>query len=604
MPSSSETSPAVSTVGFGDLGLNEVTLDRLAELGFEVPTPIQIAAIPSLLDGRDVVGIAQTGTGKTAAFGLPLVEMIAPEVREVQALVLAPTRELALQTAQAIEQLGANTSIEVIAVYGGSPYGPQLRALRGGAQVVVGTPGRMIDLIEKGALHLNAVRMLVLDEADEMLRMGFAEDVETITSSLPTERLTALFSATMPSAIERVAASHLTDPVRLEVSSQSSTVDTIRQTYAVIPTRYRFEALTRVLATRSGGATIVFVKTRQEAEEVSLDLAAAGFKAAGISGDVAQHDRERLVTRLREGTLDVLVATDVAARGLDVERIELVVNYDVPREREAYVHRVGRTGRAGRDGESLTFFGPKERFRLGQIERLTGNRMEEVQVPSHSEVVRFLATRKLETLAPQAFDSSAEVLEQALDAALESGEDLRDLTLRLLASVTDLSIADTSKRGSFIPGETDREGRFLGAEFTGPGKKGKRGDRGDRGVDRGIRSERGGRADTAGRPARRRPIEAGFEHRYRVEVGRRDGVNPGSIVGAITGEGGLRGDSLGKINIFPSFSLVELSERLSPSQVKKIGAASIRGRRLRIAEDAGQAPRARAGKKYAGRSKD
>lgn len=608
MPSSSEEdfSPA-SSVGFADLGLNETTLARLDDLGYEVPTPIQIAAIPVLLEGRDVVGIAQTGTGKTAAFGLPLVEMVAADIPQVQALVLAPTRELALQTANAVEQFSGDSPIRIVSVYGGSPYGPQLRALREGAQVVVGTPGRIIDLIEKGALHLDAVQLLVLDEADEMLRMGFAEDVETITSSIPDARLTALFSATMPSAIERVAASHLSDPVRLEVSSPASTVDTIRQTYAVVPIRYRFEALTRVLATRTGGATIVFVKTRQEAEEISLDLAAAGFKAAGISGDVAQQDRERLVTRLREGTLDVLVATDVAARGLDVERIQLVVNYDVPREREAYVHRVGRTGRAGRDGESLTFFGPKERFRLGQIERLTGNRMEEVQIPSHAEVVRFLATRKLETLSALPSDASADVLEQALDAALESGQDLRDLTLRLLASVTDLSVAEPvgQKRGSYIPGETDTEGRFLASEFYGPGasKKGKRTERGGRG-ERGeyARGEHGRGGDESTRPAKRRPIEAGFEHRYRVEVGRRDGVNPGAIVGAITGEGGIRGDSLGKIAIFPSFSLVEMSHRLSPGQVKQIGNASIRGRRLRITEDDQTPPRARAGKKQGGRS--
>ena len=349
-------------VTFADLGLPDDILAAITDMGFVTPTPIQAEAIPALLDLRDVVGIAQTGTGKTAAFGLPLLALMDVDEKDVQALVLAPTRELAMQSAQAITDFAARTkNLDVVPVYGGSPYGPQISALKRGAQVVVGTPGRVIDLIEKGALDLSNVRMLVLDEADEMLRMGFAEDVETITASAPEDRLTALFSATMPAAIEKIAATHLNNPLKIAVSEESSTVDTIHQTYAVVPYKHKIGALSRVLATRAqhqasedSDAAIVFVRTRMDVEEISLELSGRGFRAAGISGDVAQTERERMVERLRSGALDVLVATDVAARGLDVERIGLVVNFDVPREPEAYVHRIGRTGRAGREGRSLT----------------------------------------------------------------------------------------------------------------------------------------------------------------------------------------------------------------------------------------------------------
>ena len=397
------------TVTFASLGLPEEILAAVTDMGFRVPTPIQAAAIPPLLELRDVVGIAQTGTGKTAAFGLPLLAIVDADERDVQALVLAPTRELAMQSAQAIEDFAARTArLDVVPVYGGSPYGPQIGALKRGAQVVVGTPGRVIDLIEKGALDLSNVRMLVLDEADEMLRMGFAEDVETIASSAPDDRLTALFSATMPAAIEKVAREHLKDPVKVAVSTESSTVDTIHQTYAVVPYKHKIGALSRVLATRAqhikegqeeADAAIVFVRTRADVEEVSLELSSRGFRAAGISGDVAQTERERMVERLKNGSLDVLVATDVAARGLDVERISLVVNFDVPREPEAYVHRIGRTGRAGREGRALTFFTPREHGRLRRIEKLTGTEMEEVEIPSPAAVSEFRASRLLEGLS-------------------------------------------------------------------------------------------------------------------------------------------------------------------------------------------------------------
>ena len=586
-PAADDAAPEADGSTFTSLGLSERTLPQLSKLGFVEPTPIQEAAIPKLLSGRDVVGIAQTGTGKTAAFGLPMIEILDPAEKAVQSLVLAPTRELALQIADAIEQFAAGSGLHVVAVYGGSSYVPQLRALKQGAQIVVGTPGRIMDLIDKGALRLGDVRMLVLDEADEMLRMGFAEDVETIASKTPSERLTALFSATMPPMIARVADAHLREPVRLAVSTESSTVDTIRQTYAVVPVRFRFEALTRVLALRNDSATLVFVRTRQEAEEVSLDLAAQGFRAAGISGDVAQADRERLVQRLRAGTLDVLVATDVAARGLDVERIGLVVNYDVPREREAYVHRIGRTGRAGRDGESLTFFSPKEQYRLRQIERLTGQRMEEVKIPSRESVIGDVAARTLANLPELSPGGATTVLEAALDRAVEQGFDVYFLALRLLAAQTgDAGGKPTKGARNFH--ETDDSGYFVGSGFES-NKTNKRGTKQPNG--RGPARER-----TA---TKRRDVGTPYDHHYRVEVGRRDGVSPGAIVGAITGEGGVTGDKVGHINIFPSFTLVELREPLSPHQEKKIGRATVRGRRLRIASDKGGKPSARGGRSRA-----
>lgn len=586
-PESSMGDESVTT--FKDLGLPKEILQAVTAMGFVTPTPIQAAAIPALLDLRDVVGIAQTGTGKTAAFGLPMLAIVDAEEPGVQALVLAPTRELAMQSAQAIEDFASKTrGLDVVAVYGGSPYGPQISALRRGAQVVVGTPGRIIDLIDKGALDLGGVRMLVLDEADEMLRMGFAEDVETITSEVPDERLTALFSATMPAAIERIAKTHLTNPERIAVSEESSTVDTIHQTYAVVPYKHKIGALSRVLATRAqhiaegqeeADAAIVFVRTRADVEEISLELSNRGFRAAGISGDVAQAERERMVERLRSGSLDVLVATDVAARGLDVERISLVVNFDVPREPEAYVHRVGRTGRAGREGRSLTFFTPREHSRLKRIERLTGTPMEEVSIPSPAAVSEFRARRLLASLDERIGKGRLELYRELLQGAAESeGGELLDFAAALMAkAVGDEGPkvrADKDRRfkgRQRDEGEVDETGEFLSASFEGQRDK-----------DRPLR---GGR-DSSRRRGGSRP-QSGSTVRYRVEVGRKDRVKPGSIVGAIAGEGGIDGRDVGHIEIFPTFSLVEISAELSDLQLAKIAQGYVQGRQLRIRVDEG-----------------
>lgn len=619
-----EEDDAENAVTFADLGLPTRVLDALDKLGFVAPTPIQAASIPALLEGRDVVGIAQTGTGKTAAFGLPMLAGISAGEKHVQGLVLAPTRELAMQSAVAMENFAdLSRGIDVVSVYGGSAYGPQINALKKGAQIVVGTPGRVIDLIEKGALDLSHVRYFVLDEADEMLRMGFAEDVETITQTVPEGRLTALFSATMPPAIEKIAATHLTDPVKIEVTAASSTVDTITQTYAVVPYKHKIGALGRVLAVRHADAAIVFVRTRMDVEEISLEMAARGFRAAGISGDVAQAERERLVERLRKGTLDVLVATDVAARGLDVERIGLVVNFDVPREPEAYVHRIGRTGRAGREGIALTFFTPKESYRLRRIEKLTGTKMEEVQIPSPASVSEFRSRRLLEGLNArvergrldlyknllsevvahaQAASESARIAREEAELALEVAKENNDLeafnaaevALAEVPAVKEVTLLDIAaalmaqavgdegptpriekdRRGG---GKTRREetldenGEFASAVFEGGRDKAPKSDR--------TRGERGDRAPRGPRPA--------FGRRYRIEVGKKDGVGPGSIVGAITSEGGIHGKDLGRIEIFPTFSLVEINADMDEHTMARIGKAHVQGRPLRIREDHG-----------------
>ena len=571
-------------ITFADLGLPGDLLKAVTDMGFVTPTAIQKEAIPVLLAGRDVVGVAQTGTGKTAAFGLPLLDAVDSRDGVVQALVLAPTRELALQSAEAITDMASRSrGLDVVAVYGGAPYGPQIGALKGGAQVVVGTPGRVIDLIDKGALQLDDVRYFVLDEADEMLRMGFAEDVETIAESLPTERRTALFSATMPPAIQAVARQHLHEPVQVEVSRPASTVATVHQTYAVVPFRHKIGAVSRVLAVTDAEAAIVFVRTKSTAEDVAIELAGRGIQAAAISGDVPQRERERLVERLRAGTLDVLVATDVAARGLDVDRIGLVVNFDVPREAEAYVHRIGRTGRAGRHGEAVTFLTPKEKGKLRQIERLTGSRLEEITLPSPADVSEHRARKLLSKAATRHERGRLDMyLPLVSDSARDLDIDVEELAATLLAlAVGDEGPRRREDRGGERPQRArreenlDSEGTFLSASFEGGREKNRHGERGDRGEGR----------RSATRSGRREHEGPGTV--YRIEVGHRDRVLPGAIVGALANEGGIEGSDIGKIDILQSFSLVTIYADLSPEQLSVMGRATFAGRELRIRPDEG-----------------
>lgn len=562
---------------FSDLPLPEHLLEAVTAAGFTEPTQIQQEAIGPLLAGRDVVGVAQTGTGKTAAFGLPLLARLT-DAAGLQALVLAPTRELAQQSATALSEFAASCGdVGVVCVYGGAPYGPQISALRRGAQVCVGTPGRIIDLMERGELHLDGVHYFVLDEADEMLRMGFAEDVDKISERIPADALKALFSATMPPAIRRVAERDLRDPVSIEIAPQSSTVDTVEQTYAVVPFKFKSEALKRVLATMTAQAAIVFVRTRADAEEIATDLHSAGIAASALSGDVAQDERERIIARLRAGTIDVLVATDVAARGLDVERIGLVINYDVPRETEAYVHRIGRTGRAGRQGSALTFFTPRESYRMAKITQLTGTDMRETFIPSPAQVATHRAERLLAECEERLARGELEVYYHALqDAQRVRGLDIGDIAAAVLALAAGDQGPSSHPRGatSRIRREetVDEHGRFISARF-------------EKGRERAPKAQRSAMRSKA---ARQRGLRGA--RRYRIEVGKRDGVGPGAIVGAITGEGGIPGKALGAIDIYPSFSLVEIAD-LDAKTAARIARARLAGRSLRIREDRG--PKAR-----------
>src|SRR3954464_5136914 len=389
MPSADQsTTPAQGQeVGFADLGIAKRVLRALSDVGYESPSPIQAATIPALLDGRHVVGLAQTGTGKTAAFAVPILSQIDLKQKTPQALVLAPTRELALQVSEAFEKYAAHlTGLHVLPIYGGQAYGVQLSALRRGVHIVVGTPGRIMDHLEKGTLDLSELRFLVLDEPDEMLKMGFAEDVETILADTPEDKHVALFSATMPAQIRRISKKYLHDPVEITVKSPTSTAPNITQRYLTVSYPQKVDALTRILEVENFEGMIVFVRTKNETETLAEKLRARGFSAMAINGDIAQNQRERTVDQLKSGKLDILVATDVAARGLDVERISHVVNYDIPTDTESYVHRIGRTGRAGRSGDAISFVTPRERYLLKHIEKATRTTLVQMSLPSADEV--------------------------------------------------------------------------------------------------------------------------------------------------------------------------------------------------------------------------
>ncbi len=602
MTSTIENSSVSAT--FADLDLPDSLLKAVTDLGFTQPTDIQLAAIPPLLAGRDITGIAQTGTGKTAAFGLPLLSLIDPSLPQLQAVVLTPTRELAMQVADAISELASHLGgVNVVAVYGGAPYGQQIYALRNGAQVLVGTPGRVMDHLDKGTANFSSVKMLVLDEADEMLRMGFAEDVDTIFRQAPEQRQVALFSATMPPAIRKVAQEHLVDPVEIAVSRQSSTVTSVEQRFAVVPFRHKVGALSRILATTDAEAAIVFCRTRAAAEEVGVELVARGVSAATISGDVAQREREKIVDRLRSGQLDVLVATDVAARGLDVERIGLVVNFDVPREAEAYVHRIGRTGRAGRTGIAMTFVTPQERNKLRHIERTIRTQLVETAVPSPADVSAHRTKKLLEQVSERIPAGRLDMYRRLVQEHAETtGADINDVVAAVLA----LGVGDDGPSARRVAEQAAHD------EITAAQQPPKRGARDD--VDRSTRRDfkrdqrRGSRDDSSWGDSGRREMRGhgrqvrddspGARHpkphrtpadatRYRVSVGFDTGAEPRGIVGAITNEGGLRGADIGKIAMFGSFALVDISTPLNPGQIKRIGRAKVGGRPLQLQVDEG-----------------
>jgi ATP-dependent RNA helicase DeaD len=535
LPNSS--SEAVSTT-FADLQIHPSVLRAVADVGYESPTAIQAATIPALLAGSDVVGLAQTGTGKTAAFAIPILSKIDVTSNATQALVLAPTRELALQVAEAFSRYGAHLpQINVLSIYGGSSYSVQLAGLRRGAQVVVGTPGRIIDHLERGTLDLSRVDYLVLDEADEMLTMGFAEDVERILSETPEYKQVALFSATMPPAIRKLTAKYLHDPLEVATEAKTATAENISQHYIQVSGPRKMDALTRVLEVEPFEAMIVFVRTKQATEEVAEKLRARGFSAAAINGDIPQAQRERTIAALRDGGIDILVATDVAARGLDVERISHVLNYDIPHDTESYVHRIGRTGRAGRSGSALLFVAPRERHLLRAIEKATRQTLTEAELPTVEDVNAQRVAKFADSITSALSGPGIELFRKLV----EDYEREHDVPMADIAAALALQSRDGEE--------------FLMAPEPPPERR-----RSDEHRDRREKS-RHTRTFTT----------------YRISVGKRHKIGPGAIVGAIANEGGLHRSDFGHIAIGPDFSLVELPAKLPRATLKKLERTRISG---------------------------
>ena len=541
---------------FADLGLKAPILEALNDLGYEKPSPIQAECIPHLLSGRDVLGMAQTGSGKTAAFSLPLLNNIDPDLRAPQILVLAPTRELAVQVAEAMTEFSKHMrGVNVVALYGGQRYDVQLRALRQGPQIVVGTPGRLLDHLKRGTLDLSKLSGLVLDEADEMLRMGFIEDVETIMAQIPEGHQTALFSATMPEAIRRITRRFMKEPQEVRIQSSVTTRPDISQSYWSVYGMRKNEALVRFLEAEDFDAAIIFVRTKNATLEVAEALERSGYNSAALNGDMNQALREQTLERLKDGRLDILIATDVAARGLDVERISLVVNYDIPMDSESYVHRIGRTGRAGRAGRALLFVENRERRLLRYIERTMKLTIPEAELPT----AELLGKRRLEKFAAkvqQQLESSDLDQYRALLSQIQPVAEGEELDMETLAAAL-LKMAQ-GERSLIVPPDApmrpkrefrDRDDRFE-----------RRGDRNDRGP-RGDRPERGGEDRQ-----RRERRDAGEMELYRIEVGRDDGVEVRHIVGAIANEGDISSRYIGNIKLFGSHSTIELPKGM-PGEV-------------------------------------
>ncbi|MFC6154554.1 DEAD/DEAH box helicase [Nocardioides yefusunii] len=568
-----EAAPASEpeTIKFSDLDLDPRVLKAITEVGYETPSPIQAATIPSLLEGRDVVGLAQTGTGKTAAFALPVLSNIDPDQKTPQALVLAPTRELALQVSEAFEKYASHMpKVRVLPVYGGQGYGVQLSALRRGVQVVVGTPGRIMDHLEKGTLDLSELRFLVLDEADEMLKMGFAEDVETILADTPATKQVALFSATMPAQIRRISKKHLNNPIEVTVKNKTTTSANITQRYLMVSYPQKVDALTRILEVENFEGMIIFVRTKQVTEALAEKLRARGFSAAAINGDVAQNQRERTINQLRDGKLDILVATDVAARGLDVERISHVVNFDIPTDTESYVHRIGRTGRAGRHGDSIAFVTPRERHLLRAIEKATRQPLTQMQLPSVDDVNK----KRL-----SAFD-------EGITAALSDNEKIdffRDVVKHYVDEYNVPEVDVAAAIAAVMHGDNPLT-LTPEQEVLHTPRNDDRGGRDDRGRGRNDRGDRGDRGD------RRAPRRAGADAdlaTYRISVGRRHKVEPRQIVGALANEGGLGRNDFGKIDIRMDHSLVDLPANLPAGAVEALAATRISGQLIELTKDNG-----------------
>jgi ATP-dependent RNA helicase DeaD len=633
----SATDSTVDTsISFTQLALKPEVLQALRDVGYESPSPIQAATIPHLLEGKDVLGQAQTGTGKTAAFALPILSHLDLSQSKPQALVLAPTRELAIQVAEAFQRYATHLpGFHVLPIYGGQSYTPQLQALRRGVHVVVGTPGRVMDHLKRGTLSLEGLRHIVLDEADEMLRMGFIDDVEWILEQAPKKRQVALFSATMPPPIRRIAQRHLNAPIEVTIKSKTSTATNIRQRYWAVAGMHKLDALTRILEVEPFDGMIVFTRTKLATEELAERLSARGFLAEALNGDIAQAQRERTVARLKNKQVDIVVATDVAARGLDVERVSHVVNFDMPNDSESYVHRIGRTGRAGRSGEAILFISPRERNMLRVIERATRQPIEQMQMPSTEAVNEQRVTRFKQKITDAFATGEASRYRFIVDQyESEHGASPADIAAALISIAqgrSPLLIEQRDRYGNAPEGQAAARSEFK------PGKPARefaaRPERTER-PDRPPRSERPAYAERSERPARpersersafapraersegfteqpprsanretrderptrprkdsfpseprpntKRPTDDVTMETYRVEVGHEHGVKPGNIVGAIANEAGIEGQYIGRVDIRDTHSFVDLPEGMPKEIFQQLKKARVAGQELRI----------------------
>ena len=556
------------TVDFTSLGLRGEIQSALASLGYEEPTPIQAASIPLLIGGADLLGQAATGTGKTAAFALPILQRLegADRGKEPSALILVPTRELALQVAQAFQSYGASVGVRLVAIYGGAPARQQIEALRRGVDVVVATPGRALDLCERGSLKLGAVHTVVLDEADEMLEMGFIEDIETILAKTPASRQTVLFSATMPKRIDKLASKHLRDPQRVAIAApkrKSSDVPRVRQAAYVVKRPDKPAALMRVLDAEDPTAAIIFCRTRGEVDNLTQSLAARGYQAEALHGGLSQDQRDRVMGRLRSRTTDLLVATDVAARGLDVDHLSHVVNYDLPSSPEVYVHRIGRVGRAGREGVALSLVEPRERRMLASIERLIGTTIPIEKVPSIADVRTLRLERTREAIEDLLDDPDQQSRLESYQDVVAELLDERDPETALLAA---FALVHANAGGDIEDDDRELSASLDGGVATGrPGKSGKQG------------------KPVGGKQAKSAPGKA----RIWISLGRKSGVTPSDIVGAVTGEAGLKGKDVGPVAIKEFFSLVDVPEDKARKVVKSMNHCTIRGRKAKVKLDRG-----------------
>ncbi len=557
---------------FAQMALKQPLLKALNTLGYELPTAIQAQTIPLLLDGRDVLGQAQTGTGKTAAFALPLLSNLDLKQKQPQVLVLAPTRELAIQVAEAFQSYASQLKgFHVLPVYGGQEYGTQIRALQRGVHVIVGTPGRVMDHMRRGNIDLGRLQALVLDEADEMLRMGFIDDVQWVLEQTPKQRQIALFSATMPNEIRKITQRYLRNPAEITIRVKTTTAETIRQRFWPVSGTHKLDALTRILEAETFDAMLVFVRTKTSTLEVAEKLEARGYRALALNGDIAQKNRERIITQLKAGKLDILVATDVAARGLDVDRISHVINYDIPHDTEAYVHRIGRTGRAGREGDAILFVAPREKRMLQAIEKATRKEIELMDLPSTDMVnnrrIEKFKQRISDTISDEDLGLFKDLIEQYRK---ENQANLIDIAAALAKQV--------QGRAPFLLSGKSADKPAQGFE------------RNHNESDRKPRRERSEQASTGNRKPRReqtdpreQAVEAGMD-RFRIEVGHDHNVKPGNIVGAIANEADIDSKYIGRINIFDNYSLVDLPEDMPKQLLNELKNVRVAGQRLNISQ--------------------